>query len=263
MNKCLNCEKDVKNKYCSFSCQNKHLNKFRANNKYGEFKVFVVKCFKCEKEVETKEREKLYPQKEKYFCSTKCSHSRDTVKTKEQRKRVSDTLKKYYKTHDNYRKGKSFGNYKLLTKKCSLCSKEIATYHKNQRFCSRSCAGKFSIQIQKEFRRSKNEMYFAELCFEHFKNVKTNDPIFNGWDADILLEDFKIAILWNGKWHYEKITKLHSVEQVQNRDKIKIKEIAGAGWIPYIIKDMGKFNKKFVKNKFEEFKIYLANKNVL
>ena len=56
---------------------------------------------------------------------------------------------------------------------------------------------------------------------------------------------------------------LNCGEQVKNRDKIKIKEIADAGWVPYIIKDMGKFNKKFVRNKFEEFKIYLANKNVL
>ena len=31
--------------------------------------------------------------------------------------------------------------------------------------------------------------------------------IFNGWDADIILTDLKIAILWNGKWHYEKLTK--------------------------------------------------------
>lgn len=38
--------------------------------------------------------------------------------------------------------------------------------------------------------------------------------MFNGWDADIIIEDLKIAILWNGKWHYEKITEKHSVSQV-------------------------------------------------
>ena len=52
---------------------------------------------------------------------------------------------------------------------------------------------------------------------------------------------------------YEKITSKHSVEQVQNRDKIKIKEIKNCGYIPYIIKDMGRYNKKFVKNEFENF----------
>ena len=64
-------------------------------------------------------------------------------------------------------------------------------------------------------------------------------------------------MLWNGKWHYEKITNKHSVEQVQNRDKIKCKEIYTKGWIPYIIKDLGKFNKNFVQKEFEKFLEFL------
>lgn len=49
--------------------------------------------------------------------------------------------------------------------------------------------------------------------------------MFNGWDADIIIPNIKVAVLWNGKWHYEQIKKGHSVKQVQNRDKIKLKEI--------------------------------------
>lgn len=63
-------------------------------------------------------------------------------------------------------------------------------------------------------------------------------------------------MLWNGKWHYEKITKNHSVKQVQNRDKIKIEEIKKAGYIPYIIKDNGKYNTNKVEN---EFNLLLEN----
>lgn len=48
--------------------------------RYGKFKFFKVKCYKCEKEFEVKEREKLFPKKEKYFCSKKCIHSRDWSK---------------------------------------------------------------------------------------------------------------------------------------------------------------------------------------
>lgn len=48
-------------------------------------------------------------------------------------------------------------------------------------------------------------MYFCELCEKEFKNVGHNEPIFNGWDADVLLYDIKVAILWNGKWHYETV----------------------------------------------------------
>jgi hypothetical protein len=49
-----------------------------------------------------------------------------------------------------------------------------------------------------------------------------------------------------GVWHYKQVRHVHSVAQVQARDKIKIDTIINNGWEPYIIKDMGKHNKKFV-----------------
>lgn len=102
-----------------------------------------------------------------------------------------------------------------------------------------------------------------KLCEEYFNNVKHNECIFNGWDADIIIEDIKFAVLWNGPWHYKQITKSHSVKQIQNRDKIKINEIKECGWTPYIIKDMGKANKKFVKEKFDEFLKYLKENTII
>lgn len=102
--------------------------------------------------------------------------------------------------------------------------------------------------------RSKNEIYFAELCSSEFNKVLTNEKIFNGWDADVILPELKIAILWNGKWHYEKVLEGHKLNQVQNRDKIKLKEIKKMNYIPYIIKDMGGYNKRFVEKEFEKFK---------
>lgn len=78
--------------------------------------------------------------------------------------------------------------------------------------------------------------------------------MFNGWDADIILPDFKIAIQWNGAWHYNMVTKNHNLSQVQNRDKIKQKEIIKEGYIPYTIKDMNSKHKPlFVEEKFKEF----------
>ena len=119
------------------------------------------------------------------------------------------------------------------------------------------------IQHQGDLRRSKNEIEFCKLCEEYFDNVKHNESIFNGWDADIIIEDIKFAVLWNGPWHYKQITKSHSVKQTQNRDKIKIKEIKESGWTPYIIKDMGKANKDFVKEKFDEFLKYLKENTII
>ena len=60
MNTCLNCGKEVKNKYCNVSCQNKHQNSFKVQRKYGEIKTFNVTCFICGFSFEIKEREFLY-----------------------------------------------------------------------------------------------------------------------------------------------------------------------------------------------------------
>lgn len=76
-------------------------------------------------------------------------------------------------------------------------------------------------------------------------------------DADVILPNEKIAVLWNGNWHYKKITKKHSVKQVQNRDLIKSKEITKAGYKLYVIKDTGKFNKTFVEQEFIKFLEYV------
>ena len=159
--------------------------------------------------------------------------------------------------------------YPTYIKNCEYCDEEIKYRLKQKylrgRFCSNSCriswknenddlakiAGRKSAKSQNK--RSKNEMYFANLCKCYFNEVLMNEQIFNGWDADIIVNDIKVAVMWNGIWHYEKVTKKHSLKQVQNRDKIKIKEIKKAGYIPYIIKDMGKENNKFVEKKFMEF----------
>ncbi len=255
MNKCLNCEKETRNKYCNTACQNKHQNSERANKRYGNFKMFIVECNCCQKKIEVSEREKLYPQKEKYYCSISCANKRDH--TEETKNKISSSLTKTTKERNI-----------LIDKHCVFCRKLFNSRRKNQILCSHSCstsyknktlglasiAGKKSAEVQGETRRSKNEKYFAELCNSYFVNVETNKPIFNGWDADVIIHDIKTAVLWNGNWHFKKITKKHSVKQVQNRDEIKKGEIIKFGYIPFVIEDRGKFNKTFVEEKFEEFK---------
>lgn len=151
----------------------------------------------------------------------------------------------------------------MKEKRCIVCDTLFLAANKT---CSDKCyreslsrAGKKSAEIQSSKRRSKNEIAFYNLCKYKFDLVQNNLPIFNGWDADIILPNLKIAILWNGKWHYEKITKKHSVKQVQNRDEIKMEEIIKFGYTPYIIKDMGKFNLAFVQKEFEKFLRFLES----
>jgi len=262
MNKCLNCNSLVANKYCGVSCQNKHTGSLRADIKYGVIKEFRVNCDCCGHEIITNEREKLYPKKKKYFCSRSCANK---------------------KPHSQETKDK-IKNGVMLTKKnsinlefCTFCKQEFNKKRKKQHLCSRSCASKWrntelgigrkaglaSALSQSKSRRSKNEVYFGQLCEQKFKSVKFNEQLFNGWDADVIIEDLKLAILWNGRWHYEKITKSHSVKQVQNRDEIKIKEIKKCGYVSYVIKDMGKRNFEFVEKEFEKFIDFLKQNNYI
>lgn len=193
------------------------------------------------------------------FCNTKCGrkYSQSFVN----RKKVSDSLKLFFKNNPRVKTIKEFEN------RCAVCKKIFTSQKFSRRTCSKICfnkrlveGGKNSASVQSKDRRSKNEIYFSELCKDKFHNILVNEPMFNGWDADVILPDIKIAILWNGKWHYEKITEKHSVEQVQNRDKIKLDEIKRSGYDSYTIKDMGKFNKKFVEKEFIKFNEWLRGR---
>ena len=268
-------------KYCSKDCA--------TLAKSKEREVF---CENCGKKIKIKNNEFNNSKTKHFFCSHSCSaeynNKRRAPVSEEQKKKTSESLKKYYNSHTNIHIVKKnpktrITQYKIERGKekiCKVCGKR---YYKNKDWrsnivCSRECsdelrknkkkylsnetieklraAGRHSSEIQAENRRSKNEKYFFELCKERFNSVKHNEAIFNGWDADIIIDDIKIAVLWNGKWHYEKITKKHSVKCVQNRDRIKMSEIKKYGYEPYVIKDMGKYNPSFVENEFQKFLKY-------
>jgi len=145
-------------------------------------------------------------------------------------------------------------------------------YHKNKYNMCYDCYKKSDIpkKIGREnwakagswtFKRSKNEIYFASLCADKY-NISTNDVRFNGWDADIILNDFNIAIEWNGIWHYEKLFDSYNLNEKQNRDLIKAKEIKNAGYTLYIIKDLGRENKEFVEKEFKKFEKYMIHMHI-
>jgi hypothetical protein len=146
---------------------------------------------------------------------------------------------------------------KLCSTQCTIDYQKTPEYRNNGKI-NGSIGGRKSAESQQ--RRSKNEAYFSDLCIEKFgkDDVITNEPVFkddkgNGWDADIIIISKKIAILWNGIFHYKQIFKKQSLEQVQNRDRIKMKVIENNGYTNYIIKDLGKFSKNFVDEQFELF----------
>jgi hypothetical protein len=212
----------------------------------------ILNCLKCGKEYKIYVTEHIYSIGDyTKHCSYKCSNSREW--NDEQKENISKKLKEYNVLNPR----------ELIReeRECLNCNKPFKCEPSSpQKYCSLSCTGSIGGRNSKQGKRSKNEILFFELCENEFKNVISNENIFNGWDADIILNDLKIAVLWNGKWHYEQIGKNHSLKQVQNRDKIKLNEITKMGFEPYIIKDMGKYNPEFVKNEFIVFKNYIMKK---
>ena len=218
MEKCSICDKEFESKTAlGGHTTSVHSEKYKntlVSKKEKKEELEIRKCKKCGDTFEILEN------KANRFCSRKCSNSR--IYTEETRQKVSKSLTKFEKQNckdcDKQLTLKNKSGY------CIKCEKKHRIYSK-ETIEKLSSGGRKGVLLQKVSRRSKNEIAFANLCLEYFKEVKCNEQIFNGWDADIVIEDLKIAVLWNGKWHYEKITEKHSVEQVQNRDRIKLKEI--------------------------------------
>lgn len=195
------------------------------------------------------------------FCSRACANARevyDTTKAK-----ISNSVKADYKKSSN-KYSVLREQYLLNPKICTICGAPLLYEMRFRKTCSDTCfqialsnAGKTSAHSS--VKRSKNEVAFCELCEDYFgkENVLHNEPMFNGWDADIIIPEYKLAILWNGPWHYKKITTEHSLEQVQNRDRLKRIEITACGFTPYIIKDLSKANKNKVLTEFNLLLKYL------
>lgn len=199
------------------------------------------------------------------FCSRQCANSREkSIATK---CKTSETLLTSAKKKEASNRKHIASKDKYLENPilCPICGQVIPyELRYRRRTCSKDClkewlsiCGRKSVTCQETVRRSKNEILFYNLCNNFFNNVSNNSAIFDGWDADIIIHDYKIAVLWNGIWHYKKITRQHSVEQVQNRDNIKIHKIIEEGYIPYIIKDMGQYNESFVNEEFNKLLDYI------
>lgn len=181
------------------------------------------------------------------FCSRDCYKKREQEKRE---KKTSIPQKECLYCKQIYQ---PVQNSSIL---CSLKCSQL--YHKTEEYKEKARkwgvkAGMASVRSQQ--RRGKNEIYFAQLCEQYFgkENIKTNEPMFDGWDADVIIPGIKIAIGWNGIHHFFQIGKTQSLKQVQSRDLIKQKVIEKYGYTYYTIADLGKYNPRFVQQEFELF----------
>jgi len=83
---CKHCKQDFKyennsqranhSRWCDKNPKRNDWNKnAHSYKRWGKIKSFYVECFSCQKKFDVKEREKLFPQKNKYFCSRSCANS--------------------------------------------------------------------------------------------------------------------------------------------------------------------------------------------
>lgn len=176
-------------------------------------------------------------------------------------------------------KTRKYGEMLKETKRqCIECKNDFTPSRTAQILCDQQCALKYSksntfrerskingskgglISAERQQRRSKNEICFADLCIQHFgeNNVLCNERYFKDrhskyWDTDVIIPHLKIAVAWNGLWHYKQLTKKHNLRQVQARDTIKADVINQNGFKLFVIKDTGGYNEAFVKEQFDLF----------
>lgn len=87
--------------------------------KWGDLKDFQVKCLKCDCEFTVNEREKRFPEREKYFCSRSCANSRGP-RSESFKEKVRKKLTK-----------------EIEVRTCPVCEKE---FQKKAVHCSKECA---------------------------------------------------------------------------------------------------------------------------
>lgn len=202
-------------------------------------KEIITSCPSCSKIFNAyKPRNKI-----RKFCSRSCANSRGprTEEFKAKLRKKLTGLKHSDEARYRISIGKGgTGSPKQITT-CIVCGKSTGSF--SRKTCSVECfkircsdGGKTSAN--KLCKRSKNEIELYQLCSTKWPNVTHNEPIINGWDADIIIPHVKVAVLWNGPWHYQEMSlKNHSLKQVQTRDKIKQFELEKAGWIVISFED--------------------------
>ncbi len=196
-----------------------------AKLREAEYNQNPKRCQFCKEAISYKKRNT------NKFCSSSCraKHTNKLRKprTVESKLKIS---KKMFSLNSEL-KGQS---WKIKYVNCKICNSLFVLRTTGVRTtCSKECYSKIcSVNGRKNrVKRSKDEIQLYELCKKHYNNVKHNEVIVDGWDADIFLKDYKIAIFWNGPWHYQEMNgvKNHSLKQVQTRDKLKTKLFTDIG----------------------------------
>lgn len=232
----------------------------RCSNILNGLKISEIRCcVNCKKQFES--------DGDKKFCSHRCG----AIYNNARRVLSEETINKLrigailWNRQNNKSKYKRDEN-RLYFLKCKTCHKEF----KNKRYGIKNCSPEcYAIDrknfgrkgalaqynsIHRKTGRSYNEMYFYQLVKEKFPDALNNKFIFNGYDADVIIPSLKLAIHWNGIWHYKSVISELHFNSIQEKDKLRYNEIEKAGYTNYIIKDIKSCkNYELVKEELKKF----------
>lgn len=136
----------------------------------GHITSYDVNCHTCGISFSIKERANKYPSKDKYFCSRRCSNTRNH--TEETKNKISAKIRGLTNTNSYVRQSKI--TYDLI---CIECNN---SFHSNKqiKFCSKSCNSKFSNRIRHKHIDKTTLKYYRSQCAFNF-NLKDFPDEFN------------------------------------------------------------------------------------
>lgn len=185
-----------------------------------------------------------------HFCNQSCAahynNKHRPPQSKETKIKISQSLKKRADLKGRKMPMENDVYYKF----CKICGNKF--YHKQRSpisMCSTKCRNELKrrVNVDTEKRlggiwerrksRSKGEKLLASKLKENNVKVLTNKRMFDGFDADIILPDYKMAIHWNGAWHWKPIAGINLLNKIKARDRLRYEAVERCGYVNYIIID--------------------------
>jgi len=176
-------------------------------------------------------------------------------------KKRGKQLTEYYKANPDIYKTfirniKTFNSKPKKEFICPVCGKILLLTEnefRKRKYCGGSCRNKINNKVIYGI-RSKAEVYLENKLKEEFPELIMyfNDrELLNGMELDVYIPSLKLAIEWNGIYHYKNIRNDGLFERVKNKDFEKVVECEKLNVYLYIIKDLTSQN-KFIRDETEK-----------
>lgn len=218
----------------------------------------IAKCSFCQNDFSMRRSEIKKKKKKsksgKIFCCRVCASKSNTFRSQETKNKISKALLA--------KEAKKAKRLKINT--CRVCHKEFPSFNL-RKICSEDCRTIFRIDIGRKGgsrtstlpfhkrARGLNEKAFLEKLKLHFTDILTNKRMFDGWDADIIIPELKLAIHWNGIFHYKPVFGQELFDNVVKKDSLRYAAIEKEGYSNYIIEDLGSQDSRKVEEEYCKF----------